>query len=280
MTNNLTKELERAEYDLSNSLNGLSEIEGVTATESVGTCHIHGEFKKWTRKLAMMATLKAETICPICAQEKVNLVKQKIADEKIIKKENEIKKLLGWAEIPKRFESCSFDNYIPCNKSAERNLRICKAYADKWQDRLKNGGGMVMVGLPGTGKNHLAVSIMKEIIANHQDYVLLTSVNKIIREFRSTWSKDSDKHEDDVIAKFSEPSLLVIDEVGVQYGSDSEKLIIFEIINNRYEEMLPTILISNETRENLAEIVGERVIDRMKDGGGCELVFDWESYRK
>ena len=280
MDRGLSETLKRAEIDLTNSVNGLKEMDGLSVTETVARCELHGEYKKWSRKIAMMATLKTETICPVCAKEKVEQIEQQIADEEAKGKELEIKKLLSWAEIPKRFESCTFDNYLPSNKSAERNLKICKVYTEKWEDRLKNGGGMVMVGLPGTGKNHLAVSIMKEIIKTHQHYVLLTSVNKIIREYRSTWSKDTTKSESEVIAEFSSPELLVIDEVGVQYGSDSERLIIFEIINTRYEEMRPTILISNETREQLAEIVGERVIDRMKDGGGCELVFDWESYRK
>lgn len=280
MDSELSKTLGRAEIDLANSVNGLKELDGVNVIETTGRCELHGEYKKWSRKLTLIATIKTETICPVCAKKKVDQIKQQIADEKAKIKELEIKRLLSCAEIPKRFESCTFDNYLPGNKSAERNLRICKAYAEKWDDRLKNGGGMVMVGLPGTGKNHLAVSIMKEIIRKHQHYVLLTSVNKIIREYRSTWSKDTTKSESEVIAEFSSPELLVIDEVGVQYGSDSERLIIFEIINTRYEEMRPTILISNETREQLAEIVGERVIDRMKDGGGCELVFDWESYRK
>ncbi|MDN6682437.1 MAG: ATP-binding protein, partial [Enterobacterales bacterium] len=41
----------------------------------------------------------------------------------------------------------------------------------------------------------------------------------------------------------------------------------------------PTILISNLTREELVTFIGERVLDRMSDGGGCTLAFTWESYR-
>jgi len=43
--------------------------------------------------------------------------------------------------------------------------------------------------------------------------------------------------------------------------------------------MKPTILISNQTREELAAFIGERVLDRMSDGGGCTLSFTWDSYR-
>ncbi|EJF3060091.1 ATP-binding protein, partial [Escherichia coli] len=72
---------------------------------------------------------------------------------------------------------------------------------------------------------------------------------------------------------------LIIDEVGVQFGSDAEKLIMFEIINTRYEYMKPTILISNQSKDELSAFIGERVIDRMNDGGGCTLAFTWDSYR-
>lgn len=82
-----------------------------------------------------------------------------------------------------------------------------------------------------------------------------------------------------MIKRHTQPDLLIIDEVGVQFGSDAEKLILFEVINTRYESMKPTILISNLALNKLAGFIGERVIDRMKDGGGCTLAFTWDSYR-
>lgn len=65
----------------------------------------------------------------------------------------------------------------------------------------------------------------------------------------------------------------------MQFGSEAEKLILFEIINTRYEKMRPTILISNLPKDELSAFIGERVIDRMNDGGGCTLAFTWDSYR-
>ncbi|WP_248637800.1 ATP-binding protein, partial [Citrobacter koseri] len=113
----------------------------------------------------------------------------------------------------------------------------------------------------------------------HQSPVIFTTALKIAREFKSTWSKTAIRCENDVISQFTTPDLLIIDEVGVQFGSEAEKLIMFEIINTRYERMKPTILISNQTKEELAAFVSERVIDRMSDGGGCTLSFTWDSYR-
>lgn len=55
--------------------------------------------------------------------------------------------------------------------------------------------------------------------------------------------------------------------------------VVSALIINEYERMKPTILISNQTREELAAFIGERVLDRMSDGGGCTLSFTWDSYR-
>jgi len=85
--------------------------------------------------------------------------------------------------------------------------------------------------------------------------------------------------EDEAIAFFVAPDLLVLDEIGVQYGSETEKNILFEIVNERYEAMKPTILISNLAMTTLTEYAGERVIDRMKENGGKCIVFDWKSRR-
>lgn len=76
------------------------------------------------------------------------------------------------------------------------------------------------------------------------------------------------------------PDLLVIDEIGVQFGTETEKMILFDILNARYEQVKPSILISNLAIEELKTYIGERVLDRMWEGGGSILAFTWDSYRK
>ncbi|MFS1539810.1 MAG: hypothetical protein ACL7BU_15230 [Candidatus Phlomobacter fragariae] len=58
----------------------------------------------------------------------------------------------------------SLDNYEPVNSQARQCLAVCKSYATKWPERLKQGEGLVMCGGLGTGKNHLAIGIGKSII--------------------------------------------------------------------------------------------------------------------
>src|SRR5690606_23131134 len=101
-----------------------------------------------------------------------------------------------------------------------------------------------------------------------------------IRAVKDTYRRDSTQTEAEAIASFVTPDLLILDEVGVQFGSDTEKLILFEIINGRYESMKPTIVISNLAIGELEAYLGERAFDRLREGGGKAVVFDWPSYRR
>ena len=91
--------------------------------------------------------------------------------------------------------------------------------------------------------------------------------------------KSDDTTTQQVVKEFSFFDLLIIDEVGIQTSSEAEKRIFFDIINKRYENMLPTILISNLELQELTAFVGERVMDRMKENGGVIFAFDWDSHR-
>nr|WP_254045822.1 ATP-binding protein [Paenalcaligenes hominis] len=183
------------------------------------------------------------------------------------------------AAIPPRFASRTLDNFIPhCDKSA-RALRVATGYAKNFKEVLEKGQSMIFVGNVGSGKTHLASGIAHEVIQQgHQ--ALFSTVLGAVRTVKETYRRDSTKTESEAILELIEPDLLVLDEVGVQFGSDAEKLILFEIINGRYEHMKPTILLSNLNIEGLGEYLGERVMDRLREGGGKMIAFDWESYRR
>ncbi|EMN1408702.1 ATP-binding protein [Enterobacter cloacae] len=255
--------------------------EDIELTITTETCETHGPFECRTRHFlnSVVKIPPRPSSCPECLKEELGrLQAERISINEAARKRN-IERLLDGLSIPARFEYCSLENYEPVNEEAKRALKVCQAYANRWPERLQKGGGLVMCGKPGTGKNHLALAIARHAITEHQSSAVFTTALKIAREYKSTWSKGSSRTEDEVIRYFTKPDLLIIDEVGVQFGSDAEKLIMFEIINTRYERMKPTILISNQTREELAAFIGERVLDRMSDGGGCTLSFTWDSYR-
>nr|MDA3869008.1 ATP-binding protein [Gammaproteobacteria bacterium] len=180
---------------------------------------------------------------------------------------------------PERFKSKTFENYKPVCAAAVDNAELCNAYAASFDQRRAAGGGLVLCGKPGTGKTHLATAIANHAMREFKMTTIFSSVMSAMRRVKSTYSRDSQETEHEAVEIYTLPDLLVLDEVGVQFGTDAEKLILFEIVNVRYQDMKPTILISNLNVNALKDYIGERVLDRMREGGGAVLAFDWESYR-
>ena len=137
--------------------------------------------------------------------------------------------------------------------------------------------GLILIGNPGTGKNHLAAAIITEAIETHNKTALFTETLKIIRAIKESWRRDGET-ESKVIESFISPDILAIDEIGVQFGSETERMYLTEIINDRYNHQKPTILMGNVDVDKLSEIIGERPLDRFREGGKL-IVFDWDSHR-
>ncbi|HGB4477419.1 TPA: ATP-binding protein [Salmonella enterica subsp. enterica serovar Chester] len=241
---------------------------------SMGVCEKHGDYQRVTLvgKKFHGGQYFAHSRCPSCIREELCRVEVELRSLRVAD-------LLDDAGIARRFENCEFENYIPVNPGAERNLAGCRNYAENWPQIFESGKGLVMTGNCGTGKNHLAVSVVKSIIRNHLARVEITDVMRLTRAVKNTWRHGAQSTEDEVIEHFASLDLLIIDEVGVQFGSPTEMTILQEVINARYESVLPTILISNLTFEQLKESIGERIVDRVTDGGRNRLAFGWGSYR-
>jgi len=240
------------------------------------TCDIHGDY------IAEVFDLMGKDIiqkCPECSKIKDAEIAESRKREETYKEAEKIKTLFGKAAIPPRFKSKSFEDYVVTCDKGRTAFDICKGYALDFEKRLEAGGGLVLCGSPGTGKTHLAASIANHVIRAHAKSVIFISVISAMRKVKSTWSKNSDMTEAEALESFTRPDLLILDEVGVQFGSDAEKMILFEIINIRYQNMKPTILISNLPHNELNDYIGERVVDRMREGGGAIIPFDWDSYR-
>lgn len=250
----------------------MKSIGSMLPTLAPGQCEKHGEFHA--------IKIGGRHDCPKCGQESAERVSaeasQKVA---LSRREAKLRSLVYHSGIPPRFRSKTFEGFEPADDKQRRVLMIVKRYADLFDERYAAGGGMVMCGPPGTGKTHLACAIGNQIMAAGRS-ALFSSVLAAARRVKQTYGKGSTESEQQVLDKFYEPDLLILDEVGVQFGSEAEKLIVFEIINGRYERVLPTILMSNLPEEELGAFVGDRVIDRMREGGGVVLAFDWESRRK
>lgn len=182
--------------------------------------------------------------------------------------------------IPARFRTRTLANYDASGKEQRRALEACRAYAEQFDEVVAEGRCLILAGKPGTGKTHLACGVAADVIDRHRRPVLYTSMLRAIRTVKETYSKSSEVSEQQALNALVRPDLLILDEVGVQFGSDAEKMIGFEIINARYEALKPTMLLSNLDVPALTACLGERVMDRLRENGGKLLTFAGDSFRR
>lgn len=188
-------------------------------------------------------------------------------------------KRLGAAAIPERFLSCRLKTYVAETPEQQAALQFAKDYADGFSGVQRKGRGAIFVGNIGTGKTHLAIGIGMQIMRTHGASVLFTAVSTAVRRIKDTWSRRTGETEGEAIASMVFPDLLILDEVGVQFGSDFEKNLMFDVLNARYEKRKPTLFLSNLTIAEVAAFLGERVMDRLREDGSTVQPFQWESYR-
>jgi DNA replication protein DnaC len=128
---------------------------------------------------------------------------------------------------------------------------------------------------------------MVRYVIEHRDAeARIHSAREMVRMLRATWgSKDRERgwdgqalNEDDLLHDLGHAALLVIDEIGVGFGSDAEQVQLFDIIDARYKYSRPTVLLSNLPAKELKAALGERAYDRLREGAQV-LACQWESHR-
>lgn len=128
-----------------------------------------------------------------------------------------------------------------------------------------------LCGNTGTGKTLLGSSICRETMGTFcRSYNIKDDIDAS-KTFKATETKRM------VIERYANYRLLVIDEVG--RGGADERDYLWQILNERYENEVSTVLITNMSKGELKEFLGEPVYDRFVTN--CiSLTFTGESYRR
>ena len=142
-------------------------------------------------------------------------------------------------------------------------------------DRKEN---VVLIGPPGVGKTHLAVSLAIAA-AQRGRRVYYGTLIDLITSLEEAQAAGQLRRR---LAVLSHPSLLVVDEIGYLPVNHSGAVLFFQLMNRRYENA-STVLTSNKGFEEWGEVLGDDVmaaalIDRVLHH--CHLVnIRGNSYR-
>lgn len=195
---------------------------------------------------------------------------------------NRSRPVLEWLRdfgVPARSRGASFLSYRATTPEQSKALQVAQAMANEiCRGSRREVRSRLFCGLPGTGKTHLACSVIGMVLRAGK-VSRYTTAPDIARSVRSSYSKASDTTEEIILGKLASVPLLVIDEIGLGIGSEHEKSMVLDVISKRYDEMVPTLVISNLSQKEIFAYLGERIIDRFREDLAQIVEFSWASER-
>jgi len=147
---------------------------------------------------------------------------------------------------------------------------------------------IVLCGAAGRGKTYLSIAAMIEYVQKRSSDMELeelrrknlaayATLNGILNDSRSFGDQDADKR----LKRQTNAELLIVDELnsGMTTLTEHGRNQLFSLINDRYNNMRPTIFISNLNPDQLLQSLGESIISRIYQEGKNVLVFSGSNLR-
>lgn len=132
-------------------------------------------------------------------------------------------------------------------------------------------------GGPGTGKNHLAAAIGNHLLSGGHS-VLVVTIPDLMLRVRECY--DGGQSEAALLDDLCKVDLLVLDEVGIQRGSNGEKVILNQVIDRRLSSMRPVGVLTNLNHAGFQDSLWLRIIDRLTMDNGMWVLTEWGSFRR
>ena len=120
---------------------------------------------------------------------------------------------------------------------------------------IEHGDNVIVLGPPGVGKTHLAVSLGIKAIENGYRVLFTTAANLIAVLTKA----HAEGRLDEKLKVYATPRLLIIDEIGYLPIDRLGANLFFQLISRRYERG-PMILTSNQSFSAWGDVFGDRII--------------------
>jgi DNA replication protein DnaC len=124
----------------------------------------------------------------------------------------------------------------------------------------KPSDGLLLCGPAGTGKTHLAAAITRACIEIGIP-ILFRRAADLFQAIRKAY--DQGFAEEGVLAEYAKVRLLVLDDLGSGALTDFERRYTLEVIDRRSNSLLPTIVTTNWTLDEIRERMDERIASRL-----------------
>ena len=154
----------------------------------------------------------------------------------------------GWENMSK----WTFENDDMRNKPLSV---ICKSYAEDFDERYKEGAGLLLWGSVGSGKSYMSACIANAVLDMGKQ-VLMGNFSTMINLMQGNY-EDRQRF----IDSLNTYSLIIIDDLGIERNTEYMQEQVFNIIDTRHRAGKPIIVTTNLT---MGEMLDVRDIGRMR----------------
>lgn len=152
------------------------------------------------------------------------------------------------------------------------------------EERLEHIANLVLLGDVGVGKTFLA-KIVGALAFKMGRSVRFTLWRPFVLEVKESRSSESRLREDEIIRRYCEADLLILDDLRVVFNSQDDENIAHEVFSRRYGERdqapRPVILTANLSESELEGVIGAGAMRRLfRDGVGNAYLCDWPPYER
>lgn len=230
-------------------------------------CERHGPYvaKRWV----LPGGLEMFSPCPVCREEAKAAKLKADADSAMF----EFRLRLAAAGVGARYYDSSFDNYRISCPEAQAAFDVVRDWTREFHPR--NSPNLIMYGLTGTGKTHLACAITRDLLLRgfSVSYLPILTLFSQYQDI-SSYSNRDDGTRESFFSRLRAPDLLIVDEFGITSLTEKEKIVFHRVIDERYNRNVPTCLVGNTDVLDFASIIGERA-DRRVMANAKIASFEW-----
>ena len=157
-------------------------------------------------------------------------------------------------------------------------LKKLQEFAAEMPTRLRKGGGLILLGPSGTGKDHFLAAMLKIAVACHRFRVAWWDGGALFDEICESLQNDSfHQFQERLLA----PHILAISDPVPPRGylTDSQLRRFRDIIDRRYRQTKSIWITTNvDSAADGEELLTKPLLERIK-AGSVQIFCDWPSYR-
>ena len=159
------------------------------------------------------------------------------------------------SRVPRRLRGVSFADFD--RNPDQEAFDIARSFVELWPP-IKPFL-VLESGHKGNGKSMLAVCVMRAAFQHHRANARFWSVVELLERYRASFNDDGEITAR-ISADLKSVPLLVLDDLGAEKGTDWARERVFELVDARYNSLMPTIVTTNHDIGAFDERLASRLL--------------------